>query len=261
MLRHGAQLGFDMVEILKLVLRLVEPGSIGLRTRKLGLELGILDDAALFEVDQQHLAGLQAPFAGDVFLGKGQHPAFRGHADEIIAGHAEARGPEAVAVERSADLATIGKGDCGGTVPRLHQRGMVFVEGAQRRVHQIVLAPGFGHQHHHGVGKAVTAQQQQFERIVEAGGVRLAMRHDRPQFVEIRAQKRRFHRPAARVHPVDVAAHGVDFAIMGDQAIWVRQPPAGEGIGRKALMHQPHRRYAIGIAQVIVERADLRRQQ
>src|SRR3546814_19693119 len=63
--RHRAQLGFDMVEILKLVLRLVEPRGIGLRSRKLGLELRVLDDPSLFEVDQQHLAGLAAPFADD----------------------------------------------------------------------------------------------------------------------------------------------------------------------------------------------------
>ena len=48
----------------------------------------------------------------------------------IIVGDAEAGGPQAVAVEGRADLAAVGEGDGGGAVPGLHQRGVVFVEGA-----------------------------------------------------------------------------------------------------------------------------------
>ena len=74
---------------------------------------------------------------------------------------------------------------CGRAVPGLHQAGVVFVEGAALGIHQRVAGPGFRDQHHHGVGKAVATRQQQFERVVEAGGVRLAVRDQRPHLVEI----------------------------------------------------------------------------
>ena len=66
---------------------------------------------------------------------------------------------------------------------------------------------------------------------------------------------------AARIHPVDVAAHGVDLAVMGDEAVGMRQLPGREGVGGEALMHQRQRRCGQRIAQVVVEAADLRRQQ
>jgi hypothetical protein len=44
--------------------------------RERRLELLVVDDAALLEVDQQHLAGLQAPLAHDLLAsGTGSTPA------------------------------------------------------------------------------------------------------------------------------------------------------------------------------------------
>jgi hypothetical protein len=68
-------------------------------------------------------------------------------------------------------------------------------------------------------------------------------------------------RSAASVHPVDVAAHGVDLAIMGDQPIGVRQLPAGEGVGREALVDHGNRGRGQRVAQILVEAADLTREQ
>ena len=68
-----------------------------------------------------------------LLLGDRQHAAFRGHDHPVVVGDAEARRPEAVAVERRADLPPVGERDRGRPVPRLHQRGMIFVEGAALR--------------------------------------------------------------------------------------------------------------------------------
>ena len=259
--RDLAQIGLDMVEVLELVLRRFEPLLIGLRIGELGLELLVFDDAALFEVDQQHAARLKPPFARDIGIVERQHAAFRRQHDEIVLGGAPACRAQAVAVETGADLAPVGKAHRRRAVPRLHQRRVIFVECAARRVHQRVLRPGFGHQHHHRMREAVTARHEQFERVVEAGGVRLAMRDQRPHLVEVRAEQLAFHRPAARFHPVHIAANRVDFPIVRHEAIGVRQPPAGEGVGAETLVDEAERRYAIGIAQVVVEAAHLVRQQ
>src|SRR5947209_13697764 len=48
---------------------------------------------------------------------------------------------------------------------------------------------------------------------------------------------------------------------MRDEAVRVRQLPAGEGIGGEALVNQRKRRLRAGVEQVLVEAADLRREQ
>ena len=152
-LLHGVLVDLDRVEILQLVLRGFQPLFVGLCVGEIGLQLLVLDDAAFLEVDQQHAARLQAPFADDLVLAERQHAAFGGEADEIVLRHAIARRPQAVAVQRGGDLAAIGKGDGGRAVPRLHQRGVVFVERAALRIHQVIAVPRFGDQHHHRSGQ------------------------------------------------------------------------------------------------------------
>ena len=94
------------------------------------LDLVVADDAAFLEVDQQHLARLQPPFADDLLLRDRQDAALRGEDHMIVVGDDVAGRAEAVAVERRADLAAVGEGDRRRPVPRLHQRRVVFVEGA-----------------------------------------------------------------------------------------------------------------------------------
>jgi len=54
------------------------------------------------------------------------------------------------------------------------------------------------------------------------------MRNKRPHLVEIGAHQIRFHRTAACVHPIDVAAQGVDFAVVREIAVGMRARPARE---------------------------------
>ncbi len=76
-LRQQSEFRLDDLQVFQLVLRPVEPFGIGLGGGQLGLELGILDDPAFFQIDQQHLARLEPPFAGDVLIVERQHAAFR----------------------------------------------------------------------------------------------------------------------------------------------------------------------------------------
>ena len=62
------------------------------------------------------------------------------------------------------------------------------------------------------------------------------------------------------MHPVDVAAHGVDLAVVRDVAVGVRQLPGGEGVGAETLVHQAERADQVGVLQLGVEVGDLRRQ-
>ena len=230
--------GFNGLEIFEQDLGALEPFAIGMRGGEALLDLVVRDDAALLHVDQQHAAGLEAPFGDDLLFRNRQHAHFRGHDHQTVLGHEIARRTQAVAVERRADLASVGEGDGGGAVPRLHQRGVIFVERAALLVHQRIAGPGFGNQHHHGVGHGIAALNQEFERVVETGGVRLAFVGDRPQLGNVVAEQRRGDRGLARRHPVDVAAQRVDLAVMRDHAIGMGQLPRREGVGRESLVHE-----------------------
>jgi hypothetical protein len=238
-----------------------QPGFVGMGGRQFALYLLVADDAALFEVDQQHLAGLQAPFAADPVLRNRQHARLGGHDHMVVVGDDKTRRPQAVAIEGRADLATVGEGDGRRPVPRFHQRRVIFVEGAALGIHQRIAGPGFRDQHHHRMRQRIAARHQQFERVVETGGVGLPGLDQRRQFCEVGAEQRRRHRPAPGVHPVDVAAQGIDLAVMGDEAVGMGKPPGRKGVGREALMDERQRRDGQRVGQIAVEAFDLRRQQ
>ena len=129
-----------------------QPLLVGLGAGELGLDLVVGDDALLLEVDEQHLARLQAPLLDDAAFLDRQHAGLGGHDHLVVGGDHVAGGAQAVAVERGADLRAVGEGDRGRAVPRLHQRGVILVEGAPLLVHERVAGPGLGDQHHRRMG-------------------------------------------------------------------------------------------------------------
>ena len=163
-------------QVLQHDLRAVEPFLVGPDRGQAGLDVVVVDDAALFEVDQQHLAGLQAPLPDDATLVDRKNADFGAHHHHVVVGDDVARGPQPVAVEGRADLAAVGERYGGRAVPRLHQRRMVFVEGAALLVHQRIAGPRLGNEHHHRVGQRVARLNQELERVVEARRIGLAFR-------------------------------------------------------------------------------------
>ena len=105
--------------------------------------------------------------------------------------------------------------------------------------------------------RLIAALHQEFERVVEAGGVRLALVGDRPELGDVRAEQRRGHARLARRHPVEVAAQRVDLAVMGDHAVGVSELPRREGVGGEALMHERERRGEARVMQVGIIAAEL----
>lgn len=162
------RLRLDLVE---LDAHSVDPALVRLRVREIVLELLVADDAAVLHVDQEHLAGLQAPLLHDLRFGNRQHARFRRHDDEVVLGNDVARRTQTVAVERRADLAAVGEGDGSRAVPRLHHRGVIFVKGAAVFIHQRVLLPRFRDHHHHRVHERIARHHEQLEAVVERSRV------------------------------------------------------------------------------------------
>ncbi len=251
--RHGDVLEPELGAIEPLLVRAV----LGQRV----LELAVVDDAPLDEIDEQHLPRLEAPLLDDLALRDVEHARLRGEDHVVVVGDHVARGAQAVAVERGADLPPVGEGHGGGAVPGLHQRGVVLVEGAALVVHEGVVGPGLGDHQHHRVGQRVAAEVEQLQRVVEGGGVGLAVVDERPDLVEPLPEELGGDVLLARAQPVDVAAQGVDLAVVGDEAEGVRQVPRGEGVGGEALVDHGDGRLERRVLQVEVELADLVGQQ
>ncbi len=237
------------------------PLRVRLPRRELLLDLFVGNDAAFDGIDQEHLSRLQAAFALDLLGRDVEHAGFRGHHDQIVMGDDVASGAQAVAVERRADDAAVGEGDRSGAVPRLHQAGVIFVEGALLRLHVRIARPGFGNQHGHDVRQAASGLEEQLDGVVEVRGVAAVGRDDGMQFLHVVAEQRRLQQRLAGLHPVDVAAERVDLAVVRDVAIRMRALPTGKRIGREALVHQAQRADRIGIGKFAVEVRDLRGEQ
>ena len=110
-------------------------------------------------------------------------------------------------------------------------------------------------------GNAAARQHQQFQRIVERRRIAAARLDDGEQLLDIVAEQRRGQHALPRVHPVHVAAHRIDLAVVRDVAVRVRQLPGGKRVGAEALVHQAQRAHHFRVFQFGIEIGDLRRQQ
>ena len=252
---RGARL--DGLHVLKHHLRALEPLAVGMRGRQRALHLVVGDDAAFLQIDEQHLARLETPLLDDLLFRNRQHADFRSHDDEIVVGDDVARGAQAVTVQRGANLATVREGHGRRAVPRLHQRGMILVEGAALLIHQRVASPRLGDEHHHRVSERIAALHEELERVVETGRVRLALVGDGPQLGDVVAEQLRLDGRLTGRHPVHVAAQRVDFTVVRNHAVGVRKTPGREGVRGEALMHQRERALESRIAEILVVGAKL----
>ena len=102
-----------------------------------------------------------------------------GQHDQSGVGYPVARRAKPIAVQHGPDHRAVGEDDGRRPVPRLHERGVVTVEGPSSRIHRGVVLPRLGNHHEHGVGQRSTTQMQELEHLVEAGGVAGPRRADR----------------------------------------------------------------------------------
>ena len=202
------------------------------------------------------MPGCRRSLQADVLGRDVEHADLARHDDEVVLGHVVARRTQAVAIEHRADHRAVGERHRRRAVPRLHQRRVVLVEGAPRRIHRLVVLPRLGDHHQHGVRQRAPAHHQELEHVVEGRGVAAALADDRQQLLQVAlGEERRLEQALAGAHPVDVAAQRVDLAVVGDDAIRVRQRPRREGVGAEALVDERQARLEIGVAQVDEELA------
>ena len=117
---------------------------------------------------------------------------------------------------------------------------MIPVERALLGRHGRVVLPRTGDHHQRRVPDRAAGEVQQLEALVEGRGVGRAGCRDREGALEARDQRRR-HQRLAGAHPVAVALHGVDLAVVGEVPVGVCKRPRRERVGGEAAVHQRQR--------------------
>ena len=168
---NGDQFGFD-------------PVGVRAGAGDAGLDLVVADDATFASVDQEHSARLEPALFDDGVLGEIDDADLGSHDDEAVRGDPVATRSEAISVENGAHDGAVGEGDGRGAVPWLHAGGVVLVERLPIGVHLVVVLPRLGDHHQDGLGERVPTEAQQFERLVEAGGVARSRGADRERPLE-----------------------------------------------------------------------------
>src|SRR5690606_705955 len=114
---------------------------------------------------------------------------FRGQGDVTVPGGDPARRAQAVAIEQTHRVATIGQHHAGRTVPGLHVHGVELVEAAQAGVHGFDVLPGWRNYHAHATEQVHAAGDQQLKHVVHARGVRAHAVDQRTELIDVRDQR------------------------------------------------------------------------
>ena len=240
---------------------LLHPAPVGAAAGGAVLKLAVVDQPVVLQIEVDHLARTQPPLAHHLVRREIQHAGFGGQHEYAVFAQRVARRAQPVAVEDRARIHAVGKRDCGRPVPRLHQRRMVFKKAAHVASEVVVFTPRLRHQHQHRVRQRAAGGDQEFKHIVEAGRIALPFRDQRQQFAHVVAEQFAGEERFAGAQLVQVAAQGVDLAVVGEVAERMRQIPRRESIGTVTLMNQRQRRLEAFIAEVGIEFFQLGRQQ
>ena len=213
----------------------VEPLAVRMLVGQSLANLAIVVDLALLGIDEQNLSGLQTTLLGDL-RGVEVHDAdLRRHHHRVVLGDGVARWAQTVAVEHAAGETSVGEEQGGRAVPRLHEDGVVLIEGLQVFGYGVLVVEALGNHDRHGMGQRQAAHDEELEHVVEARRVAHARLYDGRDAADVAQRLARQHR-LARLHPSAVAPDGVDLTVVGHHAEGLRQAPRGECVGGEATV-------------------------
>ena len=238
----------------------LNPAAVRLETRDLRFDFRVVADAPVFEVEVDHLSGTEASMFQHGAGRDVEHAGFRSENEGAVGGNGVAGGTQSGAVEHGSGVDAVGKRDGGGTVPRLHDRGMIFEEPADVLSDMVILAPGLRHEHQHGVRQRAAAFHKKFKRVVQRSRVALSVRNDGDDFLDVFAEQRGFQHRFTRSHVIEIAADRVDFTVVREIAERVGERPGREGVRAVTLVDNRKRALEVFACQIRVELGNLMRE-
>ena len=210
----------------------IQPFTIGTLRGIAALQFIITDQTLCFRVHQQHLSGLETGLFHNVCGIDVQNTNF-GREDHVVVFRLiPAAGAQSVAVQHCADAVAVAEDNCRRTIPGLHHGGIVEIKVLLLLTHLAVVGPGLRDGHHYGLRKLYSVHHQEFQGVVQHGGVGALLIHHRENAVHVLiADDPGMHGLLAGEHPVNVAADRVDLAVVHDVAVRVGPFPAWICVG------------------------------
>ena len=225
------------------------------------LRLSVLQHPTRHRVDDEQLAGAQAPAPDDLAGVDREHPGLRAAHDEAVAADLERGRPQAVAVQHAAHAPAVREDERGRPVPGLHAGEGRCLPRREAGHGLVAEVQGLGQECHDRRVARPAGGDQQLQRLVERGGVGAGRVQERPtrprQRAEAPAQRAAAESRRTAPHRLPVAPHGVDLAVVGDQPERLGESPRGMRVGGVALVEHGVRDPDRPGAEVAVEAAEL----
>ena len=177
--------------------------------------------------------------------------------DEVVVGDEPSRWTQSVTIECRTNVAPVGERERRGTVPRLHQRGVMLVERAPIRLHRRIVLPRLWHEHRHRVRERPPRVYEQLDDVIQRRRVALVGLHDGENIGERVTEARRCHLLFANPHPGEVAADRVDLAVVAEKPIRVRARPRRNRVGGEPGVNDRQSSCRRGRCQIRIKGAEL----
>ena len=213
-----------------------DPLVEGLGIRQPVFQFAVEIKPALLQIDTDHLAGADPTFAYNLHFINRHHAGFRADNQHVVLRQGIAKRPETITVKPGNNPAAIRRADGGGSIPRFHDRVAIGVKRLVLDRHIFLVAPAFRDQQGFRHRRAATGADQYLEHRIQRGAVGPARLNNRLHIVGAVSERVGNHADFMAFHPVDIAADGIDLAVMREHTERLRQIPSGECIGRIALM-------------------------
>ena len=238
-----------------------EPVPIGLGGGEIRLELAVFEDALPLRIDDDHPSRRQPTEPADSLRRNVHRPRLGCDDYQVVGGDGEPRRAESVAIQARPDLFAVAEGDEGGSVPGLHERRVIAIEGAHLRRHVPVTLPGLRHHHRQRVGERAAGVSQELQDIVEHPGIAAFFVDHRQHLHKVRPEFGRIKEVLAGAKRIQVPTQGVDLTVVGDESVGVGALPTREGIGAETLVRDRKRARNGFLPEIGIEAIDLPGQQ
>ena len=240
-------------QILQLHQIVIQPFAVGLSCRIALFQFVIVDDLALHRIHQQHFARAETFLCHDPARGQIHDTHLGGEDQVIIVGDIIPGRTQTIAVQYRAHHIAIGEYDGCRAVPGLHHGCEILIEVFLFLGHDPVVGPGLRDGDHDCQRQLHAVHVQEFQRVVQHGGVRTCHVDDRQHLVHLALETSAFHRLFSGQHVVGISADGVDLAVVDDEAVGMCSLPAGVRVGAEPGMHDGDGRFIIGMLQIAEE--------
>ena len=202
-----------------------------MHTSNLHLGLVVGNNGTQLGIDQEEFARTKTTFFFNLFRFKDLHTDLGTHNNHVVFGNDVAAGTQTVAVQSATNVAAIGEYEGCGTIPWLHDGGVILIVSLEAVGDGVFAIPTLGHHHCEGLRHGATGLAEELEYVVERSRVTHVGLHNWENLLKVVAKEVALENAFASLHPKAVTSDGVDLTVVGQHTERLSEVPSREGIG------------------------------